>query len=306
MTHSASAHGIPFLAGILVLALAVSAQAQICGDANGNGTVTVTDGVQTLRAAAGLSSTCTAARCDVDGSGAISVTDGVIVLRKAAGLSAPNACPGPQGDGVQDAVESVVPFLAFGFAFASDVSLAAAQAADVQPAGDVEDPCPDGGVRAKRFLSPGILRIGFNACRYSSPGLGNFEFGQGLVVNFIRSQVSLSVLVTDRDSGRVVEFEGFIDFVPRNGGGFIGNGQGIVLMTPQGNFTLSLDQLTVDGDGRILSGGGSLEDTSNNFALLRLDFQVTGPVTADLTATFDDASTSRFVLNLQTGDLTPG
>ena len=57
-----------------------------CGDADANGAVTVTDGVQTLRAAAGLSSPCTLARCDVDGSGAITVTDGVQVLRGAAGL----------------------------------------------------------------------------------------------------------------------------------------------------------------------------------------------------------------------------
>jgi hypothetical protein len=303
MRRAATALRIAFLTGVVVLLLTTRGAAQTCGDADGSGSVTVTDGVQTLRAAAGLSSACTAARCDVDGSGAISVTDGVNVLRKAAGLSAPDGCPASQGDGVQDAVDSITPFLAFGFAFASDVSLA--EAAAVRPAGDVEDPCPNGGTRGKRVLSAGILRIGFSACRYASPGLGSFEFGQGLIVNFLRSQVSLSVLVTDVDSGRAVEFEGFIDFVPRNGGGFVGNGQGIVLTTPQGDFTLNLDQLTVDGDGHVLSGGGSVEDTSNNFALQRLDFQVTGPVTAELTATFDDASTSHFVLDLATGELTP-
>jgi len=65
-------------------------------------------------------------------------------------------------------VESIVPFFAFGFAFAGDVALSGAAA--IQPAGAVEDACPDGGVRAKLFLSPGILRIAFTACRYSSPG----------------------------------------------------------------------------------------------------------------------------------------
>ena len=65
----------------------------LCGDADASGTVTVTDGVQVLRAAAGLSSTCTLARCDIDGSGEVTVTDGVGVLRRAAGLSAANACP---------------------------------------------------------------------------------------------------------------------------------------------------------------------------------------------------------------------
>ena len=64
-----------------------------CGDADGNGSITVTDGVQTLRAAAGLSSPCTPARCDVNGSGDVTVTDGVQVLRAAAGLPTTLACP---------------------------------------------------------------------------------------------------------------------------------------------------------------------------------------------------------------------
>jgi len=113
------------------------------------------------------------------------------------------------------------------------------------------------------------------------------------------------VLVTDRASGRVVAFDGFFDFVPRSGGGFTANGQDIVIATPQGDCTLDLDQLEVDEDGHVLSGGGSIEDTSNNFALACIDFQVTGPGTGSLTATFDDSSTTSFVLNLVTGALTP-
>ena len=69
---------------------APSALAQLCGDADGNGTVTVTDGVNVLRAAADLPSSCTLQVCDVDDSGGITVTDGVNVLRVAAGL--PNVC----------------------------------------------------------------------------------------------------------------------------------------------------------------------------------------------------------------------
>jgi hypothetical protein len=65
----------------------------VCGDADGSGSVTVTDGVQTLRAAAGLSSACTPARCDVNDSGDVTVTDGVQVLRAAAGLSGSLTCP---------------------------------------------------------------------------------------------------------------------------------------------------------------------------------------------------------------------
>jgi hypothetical protein len=68
---------------------------RICGDADGNGSVSVTDGVQVLRAAAGLSSRCAmnAAACDIDGSGTITVTDGVNVLRLAAGLPVDLHCP---------------------------------------------------------------------------------------------------------------------------------------------------------------------------------------------------------------------
>ncbi|MCC6764146.1 MAG: hypothetical protein IT293_05735 [Deltaproteobacteria bacterium] len=66
-----------------------------CGDPDGSDSVTVSDGVNVLRAAAGLASTCAVmAACDVDGSGTPSVTDGVNVLRAAAGLSADLACPG--------------------------------------------------------------------------------------------------------------------------------------------------------------------------------------------------------------------
>lgn len=81
----------------MVLMSAMSASgvfAEVCGDADDSGAITVTDGVQTLRAAAGLGSGCTVARCDVDASNAISVTDGVNVLRAAAGLAVTLTCPG--------------------------------------------------------------------------------------------------------------------------------------------------------------------------------------------------------------------
>jgi hypothetical protein len=70
-----------------------AAGSSICGDADGSGTVTVTDGVQALRAAASLPSLCFPSRCDVDGSGTVSVTDGVNVLRAAASLPFSAACP---------------------------------------------------------------------------------------------------------------------------------------------------------------------------------------------------------------------
>lgn len=65
----------------------------LCGDADLNGTISVQDGIHTLRAAASLPSNCTPSRCDVDGNGSISVSDGVNVLRGAAGLSFTASCP---------------------------------------------------------------------------------------------------------------------------------------------------------------------------------------------------------------------
>jgi hypothetical protein len=84
---------LPILAVMLLSAPVLAADR--CGDADASGAITVTDGVQILRAAAGLASSCTLARCDLDGSGTIAVTDGVNVLRDAAGLPVNLACPRP-------------------------------------------------------------------------------------------------------------------------------------------------------------------------------------------------------------------
>jgi hypothetical protein len=64
----------------------------LCGDPDATGTVTVTDGVLVLSAAADLPSECSLAICDVDGSGTVTVTDGVLVLRNAAGLDSGLSC----------------------------------------------------------------------------------------------------------------------------------------------------------------------------------------------------------------------
>jgi hypothetical protein len=72
---------------ILVFGFCRPVRAELCGDADGSGSVTVTDGVSVLRTAANLPSTCSMVVCDVDRSGTITVTDGVNVLRGAAGFS---------------------------------------------------------------------------------------------------------------------------------------------------------------------------------------------------------------------------
>jgi hypothetical protein len=82
---------IAALCAALLIASPSSARAASCGDADGSGAISVTDGVQVLRAAAGLEN-CPTTLCDVDGSGAVTVTDGVNVLRAAAGLAVELRC----------------------------------------------------------------------------------------------------------------------------------------------------------------------------------------------------------------------
>ena len=96
---------------VALLAVATPAAAQVCGDADGNGSVTVSDGVITLRAAAELGD-CELARCDVDGNGSVTVSDGVNVLRAAADLVVLNGCSssalGPRRGFLQTLTNAVV------------------------------------------------------------------------------------------------------------------------------------------------------------------------------------------------------
>jgi hypothetical protein len=96
LRQSSASRALGALALWALLALSPAmARAQvfkICGDVDDNDVVSVTDGVQVLRAAAELSSDCTPEICDVDLSGTITVTDGVTILRKAAGLSIKENC----------------------------------------------------------------------------------------------------------------------------------------------------------------------------------------------------------------------
>ena len=65
----------------------------ICGDANNDGHITVSDAVSALRVAVQLqSSTCPLAVCDVNADDRLSVTDAVNILRNAAALPAVVAC----------------------------------------------------------------------------------------------------------------------------------------------------------------------------------------------------------------------
>ena len=89
--------GVLSLVGLLGGALPAMAHAQQCGDVDGSGTLTDTDGVNVFRQATGLSSSCAndTTLCDVDGDGTVTQADGLAVLRAAGGLPISFLCPSP-------------------------------------------------------------------------------------------------------------------------------------------------------------------------------------------------------------------
>ena len=180
--------------GMLIMATAAVA-GERCGDADGNGTVGVTDGVQALRAAASLPSSCTPGRCDVNDDGAVTVTDGVNVLRDAAGLAPVLTCPGTS-PGCSSATVSValdVPqpigaaVLTVGYP-ATVVTLpgsgeaAAARVTLANPGAllgggspnDLEDRVEFGLVAAEGLVDGALLAIRFD-CLDAAPGAAAFD-----------------------------------------------------------------------------------------------------------------------------------
>lgn len=295
---------------LLTSPLVGRAAAHECGDADDSGSVTVTDGVQVLRSAAGLSSTCAqhGESCDVDGSGSATVSDGVNVLRKAAGLTITENCPGGDDDtaAVAEVTDLLVPFLGLGLQEVPSVNIASADAA--RPAA-TED-CEDGGSRTTD-QSGVTITVTFDACRVSEAGLGSFQFD-----GFIRAQlgfgtasVTFEFIVTDLSNQKVIDFDGTLTGTPRLGGGFVVDGGPLSVRGANEGpeiFRLTFNDLTVDGDGRILSGSVEAEDTSDSFELETAEIEVEdGSSTASVHVVFDDDTEKDYDLNLNTGDLTP-
>jgi len=122
---------------ILLVASALSAtataEAQVCGDANRSGNVTVTDGVLVLRAAADLPTVCPQERCDMNLDDRVSVTDGVLALRLAADIPTQVACSAAQAGAVFGQIVKVL-----GIGGVSSPAARARSAATTTP-------CPGGG-----------------------------------------------------------------------------------------------------------------------------------------------------------------
>lgn len=278
--------------------------AQTCGDADASGAITVTDGVQTLRASAGLSTSCTAGRCDVDGSGSITVTDGVNVLRKAAGITIAEACPTAS---VNESVRGVIGEMTKIARLTVGTSAAASAVT-----GAVTTDCTDGG-----FIELDGQKSTFVDCRFGD-----------LVIN---GAITTTNILSDPDNGRFIRSDvyeqyqvQFLDssFTFRQDGTsrieidtkknkLIEDGTLTIFTsqsaTGQDEYTLTKVNLTTDIQTATVMSGQLISALAAaglaGIKAVTLGF-VTGDI-ADVDVEFDDGHFEAFKFNITSGELTP-
>jgi len=292
--------GVTFTALVAIgPATAAPLQAQVCGDADGNGSVTVTDGVQVLRGAAGLPSTCASrpALCDVDGNGTISVTDGVSVLRLAAGLAVSGNCQPSAASAVQDVTDSLLPFLTVGLG-----ALARGGTSSAESAAATTN-CDFGGTATNQKMN--TLRVfTLDACVEGNMALGHFQFGGTIQFDTASGALTLDLTVDTLASGRTAHFVGTLQAAVASSAGFSLN-DALALMIPEGTVTVHFHDLALDGNGDLASGSAQVTDDANALAFASFTMTVTSTTQADVHVIDDDASTTDLVLDLATGALTP-
>jgi hypothetical protein len=213
----------------LLIALVVSAttaSAQVCGDANRTGTVTVTDGVLVLRAAADIPGTCPRERCDMNLDGRISVTDGVLALRLAAGVNAEVVCSAAQAG-------ALFGQLTKSLAFGSVVSPAARGRAAA-----TTTPCADGG-----FASDDGSTITFVDC-----GADGFVTNGSVSILDVADDVTVAIHTSDLivNTGEVFDTDGMLTFT--FGDATEVNGRLAYASSVLGNYSDRFDEVLVDDD----------------------------------------------------------
>lgn len=229
------------------------------------------------------------------------------------GGATPTATPTPAAvdAGLAQVVGDMLPFLTVGTGLAvgapSGSSVVAAVASVKAIAADKVDDCPQGGTRTEvddEIAGIPLSRdVTLDACKVSNV-LGDFQFDGDIFIDFVGATIDFDFSTTDLNSQRVVDFFGSLDGAPQSGG-FVLNGE-VLISTPQGDFTLQLNAITVNSDRKLVSGSGTATDDDDNFDLASVELTVqTGGQKADGLATFDDNSTVEFVLDLVTGDITP-
>jgi hypothetical protein len=224
------------------------------------------------------------------------------------------ATPGAVDADVQAVVRDVLPFFTVaGLTTGVGTTTGTQRAAHAPPRGIgvatqaavTMDACPDGGTRTQDDQLTTVT-VTLAACKFTDAQLGSFQFDGTITASLAAQTASINVTVQDLIDTRTVTFTGSVTGTPASGGGFVIDGGPITITTPEGDFTLTLDGLTVDGDGNVIAGGGTITDDDDLFELQQIVFTIrTGGLLADLVATFDDTSTTNFVVDLRTGAITP-
>jgi hypothetical protein len=277
---------LPVIAAVL-LVTSGQASAQICGDADLSGSVTVTDGVQTLRAAAGLTSTCTDNACDIDGSGSITVTDGVNVLRKAAGIAIAEACPGAVDTQVQNLLRDTLPI----FGGLTKIGTGA-QAAATGGACDNAD--------GSFTFDDSTGEITFSNCE-----LDGFLYDGTLGISSDGSTLSFDLSFDDLTTDESFDFFGDITFRQTSTGGVISGGLEVDFIE-LGFLNVTFEEIQTDTSGNFVGGSLFFDATDSDIdgvTGVRVGFNTSTVLPVQVILT--DQSQVDFDFDLVSGDLTP-
>lgn len=273
----------------LLLALGARAEAQVCGDADGNGSVTVSDGVQALRAAASLPSSCDGnTNCDIDGNGSVSVTDGVNVLRKAAQLPITEACGGGVDQQIESLLRTTIPTASF---FGSLTKL-------IPPgggAGIADEPCTN--VDGTFTFDPELNEYDFADCDF-----GGFNFDGFITINADTLEIELDV--TDLATDEFFSFSAVLTGV-QSGDNFVISGP-LEVDSDIGFFAVTFEEVTTDSTGNTISGSLLFDASDSDIegvVGVRVGF-VPGNV-VPVEVVFDDQTSTHFNFDTQSGELTP-
>ena len=280
---------ISILGALLALSAGAPAVAAVCGDADGSGTVSVTDGVRILRTAALLGDACAPGTCDVDGNGAVSVTDGVLTLRIAAGLTVDARCPADDAvaGGVEAIVRESLPFLSGGLGLVVQ-DLTAAAAVEVQcdnfPAGTIET---DG------------TSIEFDDCAFT----GGFVF-TGRVDIEAQGGTFGALEIVDPATGRTTTANGRVSF--RTAGAIRIVTGAPTLDSALGRYTVTFDDLREAENGAFVGGRVVLDVRDADVPrvdAVTLAFDGDDQSHADVEATLAGGGSRTFVFDFTTGGL---
>lgn len=193
MRNATGVVAVAFIVAGIVLATARGADAQ-CGDANRTGSVTVSDGVLVLRAAAQLPANCPQERCDMNLDDQVTVTDGVLALRVAAGVpGTKTACSSVQAGAMFGALQKNMSF--------GNVASPAGRALGA----GTSSACPDGGSQ----IDDGVTVTFFDCQDGDFVTNGSISFTE-LDVDVV--EVTYDTVDFVISTGEVFATAGFLDF----------------------------------------------------------------------------------------------